>query len=97
MKRKKLTRKEIEDVFYEYSETFNKVIGLESTLNEKEKLQFIRSFKIGYDIAQHYYFYRIDVTENDSLFIVAEKSLETLKKAERQYVVKGKHRKKRIK
>lgn len=94
MNRKKLDRKQIEDIFDEYAQTFSKLAGGNSKLNEKERLQVVRSFKIGYEIIEHYYLYRIKVFEDDSLFYVVEKSLETMKKIEKQSRYNDRNKKK---
>lgn len=85
MRRKALTTEQVEKVFLEYARIMNKLVGLESKLNEKDRLQIIRSFKLGYRTAEHYYLHNIKVTETDGFFIFAEKSLEGLKKVEKQY------------
>lgn len=88
MKRKELTRKEVEKIFYEYAELMNKLVGLGNKLPEKDRLQVIRSFKLGYQVAEHYYLYNIKVTETDGFFIFAENSLEGLKRLDKQYTNK---------
>lgn len=88
MKRKELTRKEVEKIFYEYAGLLNKLIGIESKLDEKDRLQIIRSFKPGYQVAEHYYLYNIKVTETDGFFIFAENSLVGLKKVDKTYTNK---------
>lgn len=95
MKRNKLNKEQIEKVYLEYAELFNKMIGLDSKLNEKEKLQIIKQFKIGYKVAEHYWFYKETVEENDVFFIFAEKGLEGLLRIDRQ--IKGQRKGKKRK
>lgn len=95
MNRKELTRKEVEKIFYEYAELMNKLVGLGSKLNEKDRLQIIRSFKMGYRVAEHYYLHNIKVSETDGFFIFAEKSLEELKKIDKQYSNKNRNKKRK--
>lgn len=91
MKRKELTRQEVEEVFLEYAKLMNKLIGLDSTMNEKDRLQIIRSFKLGYQVAEHYYLHDLKVSETDSFFIFAENSLEALRRVAKQNTNKKKN------
>lgn len=84
MKRKKLNKEQIEKVYLKYAEHFNKMVGLDSKLNEKEKLQIIKQFKLGYKISEHYWFYKETVEENDVFFIFAEAGLEGLLRIDKQ-------------
>lgn len=95
MRRKALTTEQVEKVFLEYARIMNKLVGLESKLNKKDRLQLIRSFKLGYRVAEHYYLHNIKVTENDGFFIFAEKSLEGLRKVDKQYSNKNRNKKRK--
>ena len=97
MKRKELTRQEVEKVFLEYAKLMNKLIGLDSTMNEKDRLQIIRSFKMGYQVAEHYYLHDLKVSETDGFFIFAENSLEALRRVAKQNTTKNKNRTKKKK
>jgi hypothetical protein len=84
MKRNKLNKEQIEKVYLEYAEIFNNLVGIGSKLTEGEKLQIIKQFKLGYKIAEHYWFYKETVEENDVFFIFAEKGLEGLLRIDKQ-------------
>ena len=94
MRRNKLNQKQIEQVYLEYAELFNQLVGIKSKLSEKEKLRIIKQFKIGYQVAEHYWFYKTSVEENDVFFIFAEAGLTGLRKIEKQYKNRGSKQKK---
>lgn len=78
-------RKEIEQVFFKYTELYAKLLSRESKLTDNQRLNLIEKFEMGHLIAEYFYFHKQAILETDIIFIAVKNSLKSLEDAYTQF------------
>lgn len=78
-------RKEIERVFYKYSEYYGGLLNRGSSLNDTQRLNLIENFEMGYIIAEYFYFHKSTILETDIIFVAVKNSLNNLEHVHQKY------------
>ncbi|HCM89236.1 MULTISPECIES: hypothetical protein [Vagococcus] len=78
-------RKEIERVFFKYTELYAKLLSRDSKLTDTQRLNLIEKFEMGHMIAEYFYFHKQAILETDIIFVAVKNSLKSLEDAYQQF------------
>lgn len=86
-------RKEIERVFFKYTELYAKLLSKDSKLTDTQRLNLIEKFEMGHMIAEYFYFHKQAILETDIIFVAVKNSLKSLEDVYQQFNKKKSHKK----
>lgn len=85
MRRQKVNKSGIDKLYWEFLEIYVELIKRDSVLTDEERIKIIRQFGIALKVSEHYYLYKVDVTENDVFFEIAEAGVRGIKGMYRKF------------